>query len=61
MVLCLSHSGDYNTIDIVQQYLQLAGIPSFRLNADELGVRYRLSYDLADCYLFDGMQILRAG
>jgi glutathione synthase/RimK-type ligase-like ATP-grasp enzyme len=60
MVLCLTHSGDYYTIDIVQHYLQLAGIPSFRLNADELGVRYRLSYDLHDCYLNDGEQTVRA-
>jgi hypothetical protein len=60
MVLCLTHSGDYYTIDIVQQYLQLAGIPSFRLNADELGVRYRLSYDLQDCSLSDGVQTIRA-
>lgn len=46
MVLCLTHSGDYYTIDIVQQHLQRAGVPSFRLNSDEFGLRYRIAYTL---------------
>lgn len=44
MVLCLTHSGDYYTIDIVQQRLQGAGMPVYRFNSDEFGVRYRFGY-----------------
>lgn len=46
MILCLTHSGDYYTIDIVQQALQQQGVPVFRLNTDEFGVRYQLTYTL---------------
>lgn len=44
MVLCITHSGDYYTIDIVQQSLEKAGIPTFRLNTDEFAVNYKLQY-----------------
>lgn len=46
MVLCITHSGDFYTIDIVQQALQQAGIPVIRFNTDEFGTRYRFSYTL---------------
>lgn len=46
MVLCITHSADFYTIDIVQHALQQAGMPSFRLNTDEFAVDYKLNYNL---------------
>jgi glutathione synthase/RimK-type ligase-like ATP-grasp enzyme len=46
MILCITHSGDYYTIDIVQQALQQKGQRVFRLNTDEFGIRYQLTYSL---------------
>lgn len=46
MVLCLTHSKDHYTIDIVQHSLQQAGIRSLRLNTDEFAVNNRLNYTL---------------
>jgi glutathione synthase/RimK-type ligase-like ATP-grasp enzyme len=46
MVLCITHSNDYYTIDIVQESLQQAGVRSFRLNTDEFGTRFQLTYTL---------------
>lgn len=46
MVLCITHSQDVYTIDIVQQALQQAGMPSFRFNSDEFATSYRLNYVL---------------
>jgi glutathione synthase/RimK-type ligase-like ATP-grasp enzyme len=46
MVLCITHSNDFYTIDIVQQSLQQAGLSTFRLNTDEFGTRCRFSYSL---------------
>src|SRR5215212_4642487 len=46
MVLCITHSKDFYTIDIVQQALERAGINSFRLNSDEFALRYKLKYAL---------------
>jgi glutathione synthase/RimK-type ligase-like ATP-grasp enzyme len=46
MILCLTHSQDFYTIDIVQQALQQAGYSTLRLNADEFAVRYRFDYSL---------------
>lgn len=46
MVLCITHSRDYYTIDIVQQALERAGHRSFRLNSDEFGTRCKLQYSL---------------
>jgi glutathione synthase/RimK-type ligase-like ATP-grasp enzyme len=45
MVLCITHSADFYTIDIVQHALQQAGVPSFRLNTDEFAINYRLEYN----------------
>jgi glutathione synthase/RimK-type ligase-like ATP-grasp enzyme len=62
MVLCLTHSGDVYTIDIVQQSLERAGMPSFRLNTDEFALSYRLTYSLQDnqqenCLKINGREI----
>jgi Glutathione synthase/Ribosomal protein S6 modification enzyme (glutaminyl transferase) len=46
MVLCITHSNDFYTIDNVQQSLQKAGIRTFRLNTDEFGSGCRFSYTL---------------
>jgi glutathione synthase/RimK-type ligase-like ATP-grasp enzyme len=46
MVLCITHSNDFYTIDIVLQSLQQAGIRAFRLNTDEFGTRCRFTYTL---------------
>jgi ATP-dependent nuclease, subunit B len=46
MVLCITHSNDFYTIDLVQHSLQEAGIRTFRLNTDEFGARCRFSYTL---------------
>ncbi|MEO8405899.1 MAG: MvdC/MvdD family ATP grasp protein [Chitinophagaceae bacterium] len=47
MVLCLTHSHDFYTIDIVQQYLQQQAVPSFRLNTDEFAIHGRFNYSLS--------------
>ncbi|MGB8193314.1 MAG: hypothetical protein WCF67_15395, partial [Chitinophagaceae bacterium] len=62
MVLCITHSQDFYTIDIVQRSLQQQGMASFRLNTDEFAISYRLNYTLqsnaADAYLIvDGQKI----
>ncbi|WP_343704004.1 MvdC/MvdD family ATP grasp protein [Chitinophaga sp.] len=46
MILCITHSQDTYTIDLVQQHLEQLGYPSFRFNSDEFGTRYRLRYRL---------------
>lgn len=46
MILCITHSADFYTIDIVQHALQQAGIRSFRFNTDEFAVNCRLNYNL---------------
>lgn len=46
MILCITHSKDTFTIDLVQQHLEQLGYPSFRFNSDEFGTRYRLRYRL---------------
>jgi glutathione synthase/RimK-type ligase-like ATP-grasp enzyme len=46
MVLCITHSNDYYTIDIVQESLERSGIRTFRLNTDEFGTNCRLTYTL---------------
>lgn len=43
VVLLLTHSGDFYTIDLVQQALQEQGTPFFRVNTDLLPVHYPLS------------------
>jgi glutathione synthase/RimK-type ligase-like ATP-grasp enzyme len=62
MVLCLTHSSDVYTIDIVQQSLKQAGMPSFRLNTDEFALNYRLKYSLQNssqetCLKLNGQEI----
>lgn len=44
MVLCITHSQDVYTIDIVQEALQQAGMPSIRLDTDEFAVSCKLQY-----------------
>lgn len=46
MILCITHSRDTYTIDLVQQHLRQLGYASFRFNSDEFGTRYRLQYRL---------------
>jgi glutathione synthase/RimK-type ligase-like ATP-grasp enzyme len=46
MVLCITHSQDFYNIDIVQQALQQAGMPSFRFNSDEFALNCKLNYML---------------
>lgn len=46
MILCITHSRDTYTIDLVQQRLQQLGHTSFRFNTDEFGTRYQLQYRL---------------
>src|SRR5829696_4151915 len=64
MVLCITHSQDFYTIDIEQRSLQKAGMASFRLNTDEFATRYQLSYklwnDVQDAYLLSDDQKIHA-
>jgi len=46
MILCITHSQDIYTIDLVQQHLADLQMPSFRLNVDEFGLHYRFAYSL---------------
>ena len=46
MVLCITHSADFYTIDIVEHALQQLGMRSFRLNTDEFAINCRLNYRL---------------
>lgn len=49
MILCLTHSGDYYTIDLVMKALQRAGYKTFRLNTDQFNQEqdfwYRIGTD----------------
>ena len=47
MVLLLTHSGDFYTVDLVQAALQELGTPFFRVNTDLLPVQYPVSVDFA--------------
>lgn len=64
MILCITHSRDTYTIDLVQQRLQQLGYPSFRLNTDEFGTHYHIRYSLETTgpqyYLQQGKAIVRA-
>lgn len=44
MVLCITHSQDIYTIDIVQQALQQQGVSSIRFNSDEFAINCKLNY-----------------
>lgn len=46
MILCITHSNDYYTIDIVQRHLKKLGYQSFRLNSDKFAIDYKLNYSL---------------
>jgi glutathione synthase/RimK-type ligase-like ATP-grasp enzyme len=46
MVLCITHSNDFYTIDLVQQHLEKMGVPSFRLNTDEFATGYTFRYTI---------------
>ena len=46
MILCLTHSKDHYTIDIVQHALQEAGYDVLRFNSDEFAIQYQLQYTL---------------
>src|SRR5215213_5130408 len=46
MILCITHSSDFYTIDIVERSLQQAGVRTFRLNTDEFATSYQLNYHL---------------
>src|SRR5690606_24225839 len=64
MILCITHSQDFYTIDLVQQHLEKLGYPSWRLNSDEFGTTYTLRYALdkgpAQLQLQQGQRSLRA-
>jgi len=49
MVLCITHSQDQYTIDIVQQHLKKLGIDSFRFNSDQFATAYHFNYSLHGC------------
>lgn len=44
MILCITHTQDYYTIDKVQQHLEKLGHASWRLNSDEFGTQYQFEY-----------------
>ena len=54
MVVCITHSDDYYTIDIVQRQLEKRGVPFFRFNSDEFAVQYRMDYSLQQYCLSAG-------
>jgi len=60
MVLCITHSADFYTIDIVQQHLQKLGFASFRFNTDELAIGYRFGFTPQEYELTAGKQTIRA-
>ncbi|MEG0926987.1 MvdC/MvdD family ATP grasp protein [Chryseobacterium sp.] len=43
MILCITHSQDFYTIDLFFQYLSSKNIPYFRLNSDELNHLQKIS------------------
>lgn len=60
MVLCITHSADFYTIDIVQRHLQKQGFASFRFNTDELAEGYRFGFTPQEYELTAGRQTIRA-
>jgi len=60
MVLCVTHSADFYTIDIVQQHLQKRGFASFRFNTDEFAAKYRFGFTLQEYELVAGKLSIRA-
>ncbi len=43
MILCITHSQDYYTVDLFFEYLNSKKIPYFRLNSDQLNHRQKVS------------------
>lgn len=43
MILCITHSNDFYTIDIFFEYLTSKNIPYFRLNSDHLNYLHKIS------------------
>ncbi|MFP7655634.1 MvdC/MvdD family ATP grasp protein [Chryseobacterium proteolyticum] len=43
MILCITHSNDFYTIDIFFEYLTSKNIPYFRLNSDHLNYLQKIS------------------
>jgi glutathione synthase/RimK-type ligase-like ATP-grasp enzyme len=64
MILCISHSQDFYTIDLVQQHLQKLGYSSWRFNSDEFATTYAMDYILdkapAQLCLRQGDTVIRA-
>lgn len=58
MVVCITHSNDYYTIDIVQQQLEKKGIPFFRFNSDEFALQYKINYTVQHYSLTAGDQTI---
>jgi glutathione synthase/RimK-type ligase-like ATP-grasp enzyme len=56
MVLCITHSNDHYTIDLVQQALEKSGVPSFRLNTDLFAIDYQLHYSTQGLRLYNQLQ-----
>lgn len=48
MILCITHSQDFYTIDIVQNALTNLGFQSIRLNVDEFAINYKIHYNIID-------------
>lgn len=48
MILCISHSADFYTIDLVIEHLQKAGKEVLRLNSDMLNDQMRFEYRIRD-------------
>ncbi len=46
MILCITHSQDFYTIDLVQQHLEKLGYPSWRFNSDTFGTNCAMQYTL---------------
>jgi glutathione synthase/RimK-type ligase-like ATP-grasp enzyme len=59
MVVCITHSNDYYTVDIVQQELEKRGVPFFRFNSDDFAVRYQIDYSLHQYCLSAGGETIR--
>ena len=48
MILCITHSSDHYTIDLVHQRLKELGHELYRFDSDRFGIDYILEYELND-------------
>lgn len=48
MILCLTHSGDYYTVDLVMRAIERAGYRAFRVNTDQFNHRQDFSYSIGE-------------